>query len=346
MMSLAERLYREKTLPFEELKALVETEDEDVILYLRSRAEEIRDESYGRNVFLRALIEFTNWCKCDCLYCGIRCSNRHAERYRLSPDVILSAVEEGYRLGFRTVVLQGGEDPYFTDERLIPIVREIRSSFDVRITLSVGERSYESYERLYDAGASRYLLRHESITASHFARLHPPRQTLDGRIKALKDLKDIGYQVGCGFMVGSPFQTSDDITRDLLFIKEFTPHMVGIGPFIAQQDTPFASYPNGSASLTLKLLSIIRIMNPFLLLPATTALATVRGKGEIEGLGYGANVIMPNITPKEERRKYRIYDDKAYGGLEAAENVERLKWEVGRLGYSIPVDYGDSRVVN
>ena len=342
MMKEAERLFEEGTLPFDSLKALVETRDEDTFEYMREKASLKRDEAYGRVVYLRALIEFTNYCRCDCYYCGIRCSNRNAERYRLSEEEILSATAEGYALGFRTVVLQGGEDPYFSDDDLVRIIRRIKDSFDMRVTLSIGERSRESYKRLYGAGAQRYLLRHESIDKGHFSLLHPSSQRIESRIRALKDLRDIGYQVGCGFMVGSPYQTDDDIVKDLLFIKDFRPHMVGIGPFIAQCDTPFASFPSGSPSLTLKLLSIIRLMNPSVLLPATTALATVKKGGELEGVKYGANVIMPNLTPARERGKYRIYDNKANSGLEAAENVERLRKELEGMGFSVPSDYGDS----
>lgn len=265
----------------------------------------------AKKVFIRGLIEFTNYCKNDCYYCGIRNGNRNIERYRLGEEQILSCCEEGYSLGFRTFVLQGGEDPWFHDDRLCRIISSIKNKFpDCAVTLSVGERSYDSFKRLYDAGADRYLLRHETATKDHYERLHPQNLKLENRLQCLKFLREIGYQTGCGFMVGSPFQTPEDIVRDLRFIKEFRPHMVGIGPFLSQKDTPFKDYPNGSGELTLRLLSIIRLMLPEVLLPATTALGTLMPNGRELGILHGANVVMPNLSPLDAREKYTLYDNK------------------------------------
>jgi len=304
----------------------------------------VREEIYGRDVYLRGLIEFTNYCKNDCLYCGIRRSNRSADRYRLTEKQILDCCQTGYQLGFRTFVLQGGEDPFYTDERLCSIVREIKKLYpDCAVTLSVGERSRESYARLREAGADRYLLRHETADAGHFAKIHPGELSLEQRIRCLRDLKELGYQVGCGFMVGSPYQTIDSIVADLEFIKEFQPHMVGIGPFIPHHSTPFAKEPAGSLELTLYLLAIVRLMLPDVLLPATTALGTIHPRGRELGLLAGANVVMPNLSPTEVRSKYLLYDNKICTGDEAAECRRCLERRVESVGYKIVVSRGDWR---
>ncbi len=304
----------------------------------------MREEIYGRDVYLRGLIEFTNYCKNDCLYCGIRRSNRSADRYRLTEKQILDCCQTGYQLGFRTFVLQGGEDPFYTDERLCSIVREIKKLYpDCAVTLSVGERSRESYARLREAGADRYLLRHETADAGHFAKIHPGELSLEQRIRCLRDLKELGYQVGCGFMVGSPYQTIDSIVADLEFIKEFQPHMVGIGPFIPHHSTPFAKEPAGSLELTLYLLAIVRLMLPDVLLPATTALGTIHPRGRELGLLAGANVVMPNLSPTEVRSKYLLYDNKICTGDEAAECRRCLERRVESVGYKIVVSRGDWR---
>lgn len=339
-----DRLERERNLSDAEFAALIECSDPLTLDYLAQRARAVRDAHYGRRVFIRGLIEYSNYCRNDCLYCGIRRSNRNAERYRLSREQILDCCRAGYALGFRTFVLQGGEDPYFTDERAVPIVSAIRGEFpDCAITLSMGERGRESFQRLFDAGANRYLLRHETADCAHYARLHPPELTLANRMQCLRDLKDIGYQTGTGMMVGSPFQTTDCLVRDLRFIQQLQPQMVGIGPFIPHHDTPFAQCPAGTARQTLTLLSILRLLLPCALLPATTALGTIDGDGREKGMNAGCNVVMPNLSPRDCRRKYLLYDNKIATGDEAAESLNSLKKRMERAGYEIVTDRGDYR---
>jgi biotin synthase len=341
---LADKLHHSHTLDRSEFHELVSGRTEESAQYLYGLARDVREEIYGRDVYLRGLIEFTNYCKNDCLYCGIRRSNRSADRYRLTEKQILDCCQTGYQLGFRTFVLQGGEDPFYTDERLCSIVREIKKLYpDCAVTLSVGERSRESYARLREAGADRYLLRHETADAGHFAKIHPGELSLEQRIRCLRDLKELGYQVGCGFMVGSPYQTIDSIVADLEFIKEFQPHMVGIGPFIPHHSTPFAKEPAGSLELTLYLLAIVRLMLPDVLLPATTALGTIHPRGRELGLLAGANVVMPNLSPTEVRSKYLLYDNKICTGDEAAECRRCLERRVESVGYKIVVSRGDWR---
>ena len=309
---------------------------------LTSKAAAVRQSIYGNDVFIRGLIEFTNVCKNDCYYCGIRASQTTVDRYRLTPAQILNCCKQGYDLGFRTFVLQGGEDLYWNDNRLCAIVSAIKDAHPhCAVTLSVGERSRASYQRLFDAGADRYLLRHETADPCHYGKLHPDSLTLENRMECLQNLKDIGYQVGCGFMVGSPGQTVDHLLRDLRFIEEFQPHMVGIGPFLPAAGTPFAGEPAGSAELTLKLLSIIRLMHPKVLLPATTALGTAETDGRERGILAGANVIMPNLSPRDVRKKYSLYDNKIATGDEAAESVESLRASMKRIGYEVVTDRGD-----
>ena len=342
---LAETLVREHDLPDEELAALIETRDGESRRILGEAAGALAREIYGRKVFIRGLIEFTNHCKNDCLYCGIRRGNRKAERYRLAEGEILGCCEEGYRLGFRTFVLQGGEDPYFTDGRLCAVTAAIRERFpDCAITLSCGERSRESYRRLKEAGADRYLLRHETASKAHYQKLHPPEMSWDNRVQCLFTLRELGYQVGCGMMVGSPYQKTEDLVADLRFIQKLRPHMVGIGPFLAHKDTPFRGQENGTVELTLYLLSIIRLMNPYVLLPATTALGTAMAGGREEWILHGANVIMPNLSPPSARDKYMLYDNKLRSGAEAAENIAALRENLRKIGYEIAVDRGDSLV--
>lgn len=305
-------------------------------------AREMRDRVYGRRVFLRGLIEFSSYCTQDCLYCGLRRSNTNASRYRLTKDEIIDRCALGYDLGFRSFVLQSGEDVFFDDERSVDLVRSIRERFkDCAITLSMGERSRVSYKKLRDAGADRYLLRHETADGSHFALLHPPSQNLSSRLNALEDLKDVGYQFGAGFMVGSPGQTYETISKDLKLISRMRPHMVGVGPFIPHHDTPFADYPAGSVEMTIALLAIIRILLPDVLLPATTALATLDEGSRIKALDAGANVIMPNLSPLDSRRKYSIYDGKRSSGSEAAESLIIIDRELRAAGYVPDLSRGD-----
>lgn len=309
---------------------------------LRELAVKFRREIYGNKVYVRGLIEITNICRNDCYYCGIRRSNKNCDRYRLSADEILACCDEGYELGIRTFVLQGGEDPYFDDEILGGIVREIKSRHsDCAVTLSMGERSYESYKYLRECGADRYLLRHETADPEHYAKLHPAEMSFENRMNCLRNLRELGYQVGCGFMVGSPFQSTETLMKDLKFIEEFKPEMCGIGPFIPHKDTPFRDYPAGSVELTCYLLSIIRLIHPPVLLPATTALGTLDPVGREKGIMAGANVVMPNLSPVNVRKKYELYDNKICTGEESAQCLGCLTSRMSRIGYEIVVDRGD-----
>ena len=338
------KLAENEALTQEEWIALLQGRTEEEISFLAKRAVEERKRIYGKEVFTRGLIEISNICKNDCLYCGIRRSNTHAVRYRLSKDDILSCAKEGYSLGFRTFVLQGGEDPFFQDDILCDIVRSIRQEYpECAVTLSMGERSRESYQKLFDAGAERYLLRHETADPEHYRRLHPGEMSFSNRMKCLHDLRDIGYQVGCGFMVGSPFQTYAHLARDLCFIQEFRPDMCGIGPFIPHRDTPFREEQAGSLELTCFLLSCIRLIYPPVLLPATTALGTIHPRGRELGIQAGANVVMPNLSPVSVRKKYELYDNKICTGEESAECRGCLEARMEGIGYHLSISRGDIR---
>lgn len=342
MTELTSRLLKDRSLSLEEYAALIRTFTDDDAVILAKEACRVRDEVYGNQVYIRGLIEISNFCRNDCFYCGIRRSNKKCDRYRLTKEDILSCCEEGYSLGFRTFVLQGGEDGYYTDAVMCDIVKEIKSRFpDCAVTLSLGERSRESYQKLFDAGADRYLLRHETADAEHYSLLHPTELILENRMKCLKDLRDIGFQVGAGFMVGSPFQTAEHLAKDLCFIADFKPDMCGIGPFVPHSDTPFGGYPTGSAVLTCFLLSVIRIIHPTVLLPATTALGTILPKGRELGILSGANVVMPNLSPATERKKYSLYNNKLSDGAESAQCLDELKKRVASVGCTVPVHRGD-----
>lgn len=336
------RLEQDRDLPDRDLLDLIVMQDEEAEALLAQRAAAVRQQVYGRDVFIRGLIEFTNYCRNDCFYCGIRRSNACAQRYRLTREEILACCRAGYGLGFRTFVLQGGEDPFFTTERLAELVRAIKRAYpDCAVTLSVGEKDRATYQAWFDAGADRYLLRHETADEGLYRRLHPEELSLQNRMRCLRDLKDIGYQVGCGFMVGAPFQTPEMLLKDLRFLQSFQPHMVGIGPFIPHRDTPFRDCPPGTAQMTLRLLAIIRLMLPHVLLPATTALGTVQSDGRQRGMGYGANVVMPNLSPLSVRKKYALYDNKISTGEEAAESVALLKQSMAAAGYRVVTARGD-----
>ena len=299
-------------------------------------------ERFGRKIWFRGIVEFSNICKCDCHYCGIRCSNHQVSRYRLSPEDILECCAEGYGAGFRTFVLQGGEDGWFTDERMCAIVREIKNKWpDCAVTLSLGERSRESYQAMFDAGADRYLLRHETADEDHYALLHPAKQTLSNRLRCLRDLKDIGYQTGCGIMVGSPGQTPQTLAKDMVFMQEFRPQMVGVGPFLPHKDTPFRAEKPGSVELTLFVLALCRLMLPGVLLPATTALGTAEADGRVRGVLAGCNVIMPNLSPASVRKKYMLYDNKAGSDLTAEEGIALLRQQMEAIGYEVVIGRGD-----
>ena len=339
---LIDTLAVEHSLTESEYAKLITSITPETTEYIREKAVKARKEIYGNKVFIRGLIEISNICKNDCYYCGIRGSNQNCDRYRLNTDEIIECAKEGYTLGFRTFVMQGGEDSYFSDEVLIDLIKKIKSECpDCAVTLSLGERSKESYQKLYDAGADRYLLRHETATKEHYQKLHPDNLYFENRMECLKNLKEIGFQTGCGFMVGSPHQTTEDIARDLKFIEEFSPDMCGIGPFIPHKDTPFAAHSAGSAELTCFLLSVIRLIKPNILLPATTALGSVNADGRENGIKSGANVIMPNLSPQSVRKKYMLYNNKLSDGNESAQNLENLKNKMLSIGYEIVTDRGD-----
>lgn len=342
MNALIEKLARERTLTAAEFVTLIENRNEDNARLLAEKAVALRQKHYGKDVYIRGLIEFTNYCKNDCLYCGIRRSNRCAQRYRLTREEILDCCREGYGLGYRTFVLQGGEDPWYTPERIEGLVRDIKDRYpDCALTLSVGEHPREVYQSWFDAGADRYLLRHETADDAHYRSLHPEKLTLQNRMRCLRDLKQIGYQVGCGFMVGSPGQTAEHLAKDLLFIRELEPQMVGIGPFIPHHDTPLKDEQPGSLELTLYLLSILRLMLPDVLLPATTALGTIHPRGRELGILAGANVCMPNLSPEAVRKKYMLYDNKISTGEEAAQSRDALAARMESIGYRVVVSRGD-----
>ncbi|MEE1003383.1 MAG: [FeFe] hydrogenase H-cluster radical SAM maturase HydE [Acutalibacteraceae bacterium] len=343
MKHLVDKLYNTSNLSNDELKILIENITDEDMEHLRKKARQKADEIYGKQVFVRGLIEFTNYCKNDCYYCGIRASNKCAERYRLNKEDILNCCEQGHTLGFRTFVLQGGEDLHYSDDEMCNIISSVKSAYpDCALTLSVGERSYDTYKRWFDCGADRYLLRHETADKEHYQKLHPEKMSFDNRMKCLENLKEIGYQTGCGFMVGSPYQTTECLIKDLRFIKEFQPAMVGIGPYLSHKETPFANEKNGEVRLTLILLSIIRLLLPEVLLPATTALGTAAGDGRERGILAGANVVMPNLSPVKVRKKYSLYDNKICTGEEAAECKFCLTNRVKSIGYEIVSSRGDN----
>lgn len=339
-MTLVEQLKLNNDLSDHDLIHLLSVSEYDEELF--AAADSVRREHYGNEVFLRGLIEISNICRNDCLYCGIRRSNRNVDRYRLTTEQIMRCCEQGYSLGYRTFVFQGGEDSYFVPDRITEIVRSIKSKYtDCAITLSLGEWPEEYYKLWHEAGADRYLLRHETATVEHYSKLHPAELRLENRIDCLKTLKKLGYQVGAGFMVGSPYQTLENIVADLRFLQDFKPDMIGIGPFIHHKDTPFADFPNGSVQLTLRLLSIIRLMLPYVLLPATTALGTLDPHGREKGLKAGANVVMPNLSPVSVRKKYSLYENKICTGEEAAECKGCLQRRIESVGYRISDGKGD-----
>jgi len=339
---LVDRLEAGKVLSREELIYIISEGENRDWEYLFERARAVRDKVYGRSVYMRGLIEISNICKNDCLYCGIRKSNSHVDRYRLNKQQILDCCAAGYELGFRTFVMQGGEDPWYTDEIMVDIISSIKARYpDCAVTLSLGEKSYETYKAYFDAGADRYLLRHETANEEHYKKLHPKGMSLKERKQCLYNLKEIGFQTGCGFMVGSPYQTVECIAEDLMFIRELDPQMVGIGPFIPQKDTPFGEEKPGTLEQTLRLLAIIRLMLPNVLLPATTALGTIHPEGRELGILSGANVVMPNLSPLDVRKKYILYDNKICTGDEAAECCRCLKNRMNKIGYELVVSRGD-----
>lgn len=342
LYGLIDKLVKSNSLTEQEYLQIITEYDEETAVYLAKKAIEVKHKYYDDTVFIRGLIEVSNICKNDCYYCGIRKSNPNCDRYRLTTDEILECCREGYDLGFRTFVLQGGEDGHFTDPVLTDIIKKIKKEFsDCAITLSLGERTEESYELLKEAGADRYLLRHESATAEHYSMLHPPELTLENRLKCLQMLRKLGFQVGCGFMVGSPYQTPEMLAHELKFIEEFKPDMCGIGPFIPHKDTQFAEFEAGSVELTCVLLSCIRLIHPTVLLPATTALGTLHPQGREKGILSGANVVMPNLSPSSVRKKYMLYDNKLSDGAESAQAKEELERRIKSIGCRVVVARGD-----
>ena len=343
-LSIIEQLKTTHTATREQLLYLLKHITDAEREVLREAAQQTAQAVFGNKIYIRGLVEISSICKRDCRYCGLRRSNPNAVRYRLAPEQILSCCEKGYALGFRTFVLQGGEDGFFTDEIVCGIVREIkRRCPDCAVTLSLGERGDESFRRLYAAGADRYLLRHETADLAHYAKLHPDSMSGAERQRQLFALKQIGYQTGAGFMVGSPYQTAENLADDLLFLKKLQPQMCGIGPFIPHKDTAFRDFSQGSLELTLTLLAVIRLMHPRILLPATTALGTIHPQGRELGILHGANVVMPNLSPLEHRKDYAIYDNKICTGDEAAECIRCLSVRMKRIGYQIVTERGDYR---
>lgn len=344
MNNLVDKLFETGDLSDDELKILIESDEFNEPL--AEAADIRRRENYGDKVYIRGLIEFTNYCRNNCYYCGIRRDNKKAERYRLTKDEILLCCDEGYKLGFRTFVMQGGEDPYYTDEMICDIVSKIKSRYpDCAVTLSIGEKPRESYQAFFDAGADRYLLRHETADPEHYGKLHPEAMSLENRKECLFDLKEIGYQVGSGFMVGSPYQTTENLISDLRFLQKLQPDMIGIGPYITHADTPFAEFKSGNVMLTLRLVSILRLMFPYALIPSTTALGTIHPQGRELGLKAGANVVMPNLSPVSVRKLYSLYENKICTGEEAAQCRGCLERRVESVGYKIVTDIGNVRKI-
>lgn len=340
--ALIEELKKNQTLSDDDFRTLLLFQGDDKDLF--AAADSVRKEIYGNDVYIRGLVEFTNYCKNNCFYCGIRRDNKNAQRYRLSEDEIISCCKEGYELGFRTFVLQGGEDAFFTDDVMCGIISHIKEDFpDCAVTLSIGEKSRESYKAYFDAGADRYLLRHETADTEHYGKLHPNTMSLENRKRCLYDLKDIGFTVGSGFMVGSPFQTVDCIIKDLKFLRELKPDMIGIGPYITHKETPFGNFQSGSLKLTLRLISVLRLMFPYALIPATTALGTIDENGREMGLCAGANVVMPNLSPVKFRKLYDLYENKICTGEEAAQCRVCLEKRVHSVGYKIVTDIGNPK---
>jgi biotin synthase len=344
MYNIIDKLYRDNCLSGEELLYLLNEMNEVEKEYLIKKAHETRMKAYGDKVFLRGLVEFTNYCKRNCRYCGIRASNKNADRYRLTVEQIIEVCAHGYKLGYRTFVLQGGEDEYFTDEKIVNIVLQIKTKFpSCAITLSIGEKSYSSYKKYYDAGADRYLIRHETASKELYEKLHPD-MSFENRRKCLWDLKEIGYQIGAGFMVGLPGQRNEDYVKDLLFLKELNPHMVGLGPFISQKDTPLANCSCGTVDTTITMLALTRLLLPSVLLPATTALGTIDSMGREKGLKAGANVVMPNLSPVSVRKKYSLYDGKICTGDEAAECRMCIEGRIKKAGFCVDTSRGDNKL--
>lgn len=342
MKNILNKLQHNQKLTYDEFLFLLNKRDDNLAQQLQQMAEQTRKKRFGNKVYLRGLIEFSNYCKNNCYYCGIRAGNSNAQRYRLSKEQILDCCAFGYNVGYRTFVLQGGEDLFYSPDDISDIVKSIKQNYpDCAVTLSFGEHSKQTYQKWFDAGADRYLLRHETADEWHYGKLHPQNMSLQNRMECLQSLRDIGYQVGCGIMVGSPFQTNEHIAKDLVFMQNFVPEMVGMGPFIPHKDTPFANQGAGDVKLTLFLLSLVRIILPDVLLPATTALGSLQSDGREKGILTGANVCMPNLSPQQVRSKYSLYNNKLSSGAESAQQHEELKRKIENIGYQVVVSRGD-----
>lgn len=340
--NLIENLKLGKKLSLQDFTYILKNYSKEDFDYIKDTAQRIAIEKFGKKIYFRGIIEFSNICKNDCIYCGIRRSNNNVDRYRLTKEEILECCQEGYEFGYRTFVLQSGEDGHFTDNVMVDVVKSIREKYpDCAITLSIGERSKDSYQKLFDAGANRFLLRHEAANKELYEKIHPSVQKWEERFRCLKDLRDIGYQVGAGMMVGVPNQTLENLAEDLLFIQDFRPHMVGIGPFIPHKDTPYRNEKAGSIEISLLCLSLVRIMLPNVLLPSTTALGSLEGHGRQQGVLHGCNVVMPNLSPMSVRKKYLLYDNKAGVDLDAKTSIETLRKQMEDIGYEVVVTRGD-----
>lgn len=341
MKKLIDKLEKEHFLSKDEYVCLIEN-FENVCEYAAEKAKAVCERVYGKEIYIRGLIEISSFCRNDCIYCGIRKSNKNAQRYRLSKEEILECCEIGHNLGFRTFVLQGGEDKFYTDELIADIVRNIKKKYaDCAVTLSLGEFPTESYALFKKAGADRYLLRHETADKAHYEKLHPKEMSFENRMRCLRDLKELGYQVGCGMMIGSPYQTAESLAEDMMFMQRFKPHMIGMGPFIPQHDTPFGNEKGGSVEMTLFMISLVRLALPNALIPATTALGTLDPLGREKGAESGANVTMPNLSPVSVRKKYALYDNKICTGEEAAECLGCLTNRFGKVDRKIVFSRGD-----
>lgn len=344
--NIIDKLYNTTNASREELLFLLDNLSQENKAYLIEQSHKVALKNYGKNVYIRGLIEFTNYCIRDCKYCGIRKSNGKADRYRLTIEEILECADIGDRLGYKTYVLQGGEDPYFTDEKMVEIIKRIKEKYpNNAITLSLGERSYKSYEKMFNAGADRYLLRHETATKELYDSLHS-NGSFENRRQCLRNLKEIGYQIGAGFMVGLPNQNNSNLIDDLIFLKELNPHMCGIGPFIPHKDTPLANEQAGTLEKTTTMLALIRLMLPKILLPSTTALGSIDPLGREKGLKAGGNVVMPNLSPTSVREKYSLYDGKICTGDEAAECRSCIERRINAAGFNLEITRGDSLVLS
>lgn len=341
-MTLVEKIRDTRSISAEECRGILASADQELAAQLRAEARQQAQKAFGKNIYIRGLIGISSYCKNGCFYCGLRAENKEARRYRLTMEQILECCARGYASGFRTFVLQGGEDPARTDEWLEDLIGAMRAAFpECAITLSLGEKPQEAYRRFRAAGADRYLLRHETFNAAHYARLHPAGMSRERRLECLRNLKELGYQTGSGIMVGSPYQTIDNIVEDVMFLQELRPEMIGIGPFVHHNGTPFAGFPDGSVELTLKLISIFRLLDPHALIPATTALSTLDKDGRRKGILAGANVVMPSLTPADVRGAYSLYEGMARTGAESAEGLDELKEELAAIGCTVAVSRGD-----